>query len=442
MKKFLVFCLVSIVILLGISALADGQWHYCDICGREHSGTKCPEECQNECNQNQKGEHHKWHHCEERVISECWYCGEPTINHYENCCPEGAVIWNDIKGTFRNSKYSDEEGARLPQYCKYCEHYGYHHETECLNNPNAQRPTATPTPTATPKPTSTATPVACRHEEVAGYSTLLWTQVIATEDNCLNQKVRYDVICKACGEIVSTREETGSTSHNMQNGRCVTCGFAKVVATATPVACQHEEIAGHVTVLWTNVIASEKTCLHQGKRFDVICKVCGEVVSTSEVLERTEHNIQNGRCVICGFSKVVASPTMSPTLAPTMAPMVCAHEKCDTIGTIVWEEVVGIRGICKAERIRYDVICQKCGEVVGNSYEENKFYDTHDIRNGKCVECGFVEQLTIPTATQEPENNNSESDINVTHDNAKEIIMWIIIGILVGIVIALVVKKK
>ena len=44
----------------------------------------------------------------------------------------------------------------------------------------------------------------------------------------------------------------------------------------------------------------EATCTKEGYTGDVVCDICGEVMEKGAAIEKTAHNYQNGKCVVCG----------------------------------------------------------------------------------------------------------------------------------------------
>ena len=321
MKKF--FVAILILMTLFTVSYADGVWHYCDLCGREHSGTICPEQCIDPCSENEAGHIHKWYDCPEYTVTECWHCGEQTISHNANCCPEGNTIWNDVKGVFKTRKFKDEEGARLPTYCTYCEHYGYHASTECKKAPkytNTPKPTATPTtaPTKTPKPTNTPKPTEHVHTEAVLKSNPQH-EWVKTSDVCYRATSYVTVYCTTCNTVISTQENVEAFSHYFGNDRvCDYCEYGK--------ECQHTKYTTeYLGLVCVEEFKTFSRCRNLVYGYQEVCNACDKVIhSYSETVE-DDHKYRDGECVNCGFvirSNETATlvPTATPTPVVTSAP--------------------------------------------------------------------------------------------------------------------------
>ena len=319
MKKF--FVAILVLVSLFTLAYADGVWHYCDLCGREHSGTICPEQCIDPCLENEAGRIHKWYECPEYTVTECWHCGERTILHNANCCPDGNTVWNDVKGVFKSRKYKDEEGARLPVYCTYCEHYGYHNSNECKNAPkytNTPKPTTTPTikPTSTPKPTNTPKPTVHVHTEATLNSTpeRKW---IKSADICYQEISYVTKYCTTCNTVISTNEKVQSFSHYFGNDSvCNYCEYSK--------ECSHKEyVTKNLGIVCVEEFKTYSHCRDLVYGYEKICKACNKVIASySETVEDT-HKYRDGKCTNCGFviqSKETATPVVTAKPVSTATP--------------------------------------------------------------------------------------------------------------------------
>jgi len=323
MKKF--FVAILILVALFTVAHADGLWHYCDLCGREHSGTICPEQCIDPCSENEVGHIHKWYDCPEYIVTDCWHCGEMTIFHNANCCPEGNTIWNDIKGVFKTRKFKDEEGARLPTYCTYCEHYGYHTSTECKNAP---KPTEIPTtkPTATPKPTNTPKPTEHVHTEstLTSHPQREW---VKSNNVCYRETSYITVYCTTCNTVITTKESVSAFSHYFGKDRvCDYCEYGK--------ECQHTECrTEYLGLVCVEELKTFSRCRNLVYGYEKVCDACNEVVASYSETVEDDHKYRDGKCINCGFvirtqETATPIPTTTPivtsvptaTIAPTAIP--------------------------------------------------------------------------------------------------------------------------
>lgn len=334
MKKILTLVLVLTMTVVACTvAFASGSWHYCNLCGREHSGEKCPEACWNDCAQNRAGNEHKWYDCEEYVASRCLFCGKESTDHNDNSCPEGGTYWNDIDGVFKDAAwYTGAEGERKPVYCSFCGYYGYHFETECLKNPNRTTvvpATATPEPTVEPtaEPTVVATEAPCTHGNTY-ISTFLSYSTEKTEQYCYFIRYTNDVVCNDCHAILKQYETTDWKEHDIRDGKCVSCGYVAyvVTATATPTPqptvystgkCNHTNIKRYTSSGYTYGVRNDGTC-YSSHDVTTKCKDCGEVLNIDAQIIESEHRVEaNGVCRNCGLGSL---ESVSATVAPTQTP--------------------------------------------------------------------------------------------------------------------------
>jgi len=344
MKKILVLVIALMVSLCSI-AFAAGNMQHCDLCGREHAGTRCPEACQNDCVWNIEGVTHKWYDCPEYIVTSCWYCGDTSGIHNANTCPNGEVFWNDIKGTFRAIEYKGEEGTRLPEFCEFCDYYGYHSSSECVNNPNPSKPepTKTPKPTNSPKPTKT--PIAtklptwennfCDHSNLSTkYSDVISVKNM-TSEYCQVKKYKVVLICTNCDyETEETREE--KIPHQFTDGECCICGYGSNGPTlnnwtpndstndktpsSKPSTCTHE---GSTTLFRVGNYWYENggnVCIEYYNQ-EIYCNKCNTTVETKVIDTELEHKFSKGKCLRCDAIKPEeATPSPSPSPAPTSTP--------------------------------------------------------------------------------------------------------------------------
>jgi len=296
-----IFVAILVLVTLFTAASADGVWHYCDLCGREHSGTICPEQCIDPCRENEVGHIHKWYDCPEYTVIDCWYCGEKTINHNANCCPNGDTVWNDKNGVFKTSQYRNEDGARTPTYCTYCEHYGYHFPSECKKAP---KPTKTPKPTNTPRPTV----------HVHTKATLTSTPVrewVKSSNVCYRETIYITTYCTTCDEVISTKQDVHASSHYFGDDRaCDYCGYYK--------ECSHTSgITEYKELVRIEVIGTSRHCRIFFYDYEEVCNECNTVIAAYTESVEADHGYYNGVCVNCGF---VIKPTETATPVPTATP--------------------------------------------------------------------------------------------------------------------------
>ena len=97
--------------------------------------------------------------------------------------------------------------------------------------------------------------------------------VNAKAATCTEDGYTGDVVCKACGKVITKGEVIPATGHDT-------------------------EIVG----------AKEPTCTEDGYTGDEVCTICGEIVKKGEVIKATGHQYKDGKCTVCG----VADPNYKP----------------------------------------------------------------------------------------------------------------------------------
>ena len=97
--------------------------------------------------------------------------------------------------------------------------------------------------------------------------------VNAKAATCTEDGYTGDVVCKACGKVITKGEVIPATGHDT-------------------------EIVG----------AKEPTCTEDGYTGDEVCKTCGVTVKKGEVIKATGHQYKDGKCTVCG----VADPNYKP----------------------------------------------------------------------------------------------------------------------------------
>ena len=97
--------------------------------------------------------------------------------------------------------------------------------------------------------------------------------VNAKAATCTEDGYTGDVVCKACGKVITKGEVIPATGHDT-------------------------EIVG----------AKEPTCTEDGYTGDVVCKTNGETIKKGEVIKATGHQYKDGKCTVCG----AADPNYKP----------------------------------------------------------------------------------------------------------------------------------
>lgn len=67
---------------------------------------------------------------------------------------------------------------------------------------------------------------------------------------------------------------------------------------STYVIAQANETCQHSNTQTINV--SEPDCTHDGYTGDLICSDCGEIIEHGQVIDKTGHSFNNGKCTVCG----------------------------------------------------------------------------------------------------------------------------------------------
>ena len=134
-------------------------------------------------------------------------------------------------------------------------------------------------PTALDKINVTVTETERNDQTVNNAETL--TADLHTETETVNAKAATctedgytgDVVCKACGKVITKGEVIPALGHKI-------------------------ELVG----------AKEPTCTEDGYTGDEVCTICGEIVKKGEVIKATGHQYKDGKCTVCG----AADPNYKP----------------------------------------------------------------------------------------------------------------------------------
>ncbi len=130
--------------------------------------------------------------------------------------------------------------------------------------------------------------------------------VNAKAATCTEDGYTGDVVCKACGKVITKGEVIPATGHDTEivgakeptctedgytgDEVCKTCGVTVKKGEVIPAL-------GHKIKL---VGAKEPTCTEDGYTGDEICKTCGVTVKKGEVIPATGHDYKDGKCTVCG----------------------------------------------------------------------------------------------------------------------------------------------
>ena len=138
-------------------------------------------------------------------------------------------------------------------------------------------------PTALDKINVTVTETERNDQTVNNAETLAADLHTETETETVNAKAATctedgytgDVVCKACGKVITKGEVIPALGHKI-----------KLVG------------------------AKAATCTEDGYTGDEVCTVCGEIVKKGEVIKATGHQYKDGKCTVCG----AADPNYKPAV--------------------------------------------------------------------------------------------------------------------------------
>ena len=138
--------------------------------------------------------------------------------------------------------------------------------------------------------------------------------VNAKAATCTEDGYTGDVVCKACGKVITKGEVIPATGHDTEivgakEPTCTEDGYTgdEVCKTCGEIVKKGEVIPalGHKIKL---VGAKEPTCTEDGYTGDEVCTICGEIVKKGEVIKATGHQYKDGKCTVCG----AADPNYKP----------------------------------------------------------------------------------------------------------------------------------
>ena len=141
------------------------------------------------------------------------------------------------------------------------------------------------------------------------------TEIVgAKEPTCTEDGYTGDEVCKTCGVTVKKGEVIPATGHDTEivgakkptctedgytgDEVCKTCGVTVKKGEVIPATGHDTEIVG----------AKKPTCTEDGYTGDEVCKTCGETVKKGEVIKATGHSFKDGKCTVCG----AADPNYKP----------------------------------------------------------------------------------------------------------------------------------
>ena len=231
--------------------------------------------------------------------------------------------------------------------------------------------------------------------------------VNAKAATCTEDGYTGDVVCKACGKVITKGEVIPATGHDTEivgakeptctedgytgDEVCKTCGVTVKKGEVIPAL-------GHKIKL---VGAKEPTCTEDGYTGDEVCTICGEIVKKGEVIPALGHKIKlvgakeptctedgytgDEVCTICG--EIVKKGEVIPALGHKIK-LVGAKEPT-----------------CTEDGYTGDEVCTICGEIVKKG--EVIKATGHQYKDGKCTVCGVADPNYKPGVKTGDESNTA-----------------------------------
>ncbi len=272
--------------------------------------------------------------------------------------------------------------------------------------------------------------------------------VNAKAATCTEDGYTGDVVCKACGKVITKGEVIPATGHDTEivgakeptctedgytgDEVCKTCGVTVKKGEVIPAL-------GHKIKL---VGAKEPTCTEDGYTGDEVCTICGEIVKKGEVIPALGHKIKlvgakeptctedgytgDEVCTICG--EIVKKGEVIPALGHKIKLVGAKEPTCtedgytgDEVCTICGEivkkgEVIPALGhkiklvgakepTCTEDGYTGDEVCTICGEIVKKG--EVIKATGHQYKDGKCTVCGVADPNYKPGVKTGDESNTA-----------------------------------
>ena len=177
-------------------------------------------------------------------------------------------------------------------------------------------------PTALDKINVTVTETERNDQTVNNAETL--TADLHTETETVNAKAATctedgytgDVVCKACGKVITKGEVIPALGHKIElvGAKAATCTEDGYTGDEVCTICGEIVKKGEVIPAMGHKIklvgAKEPTCTEDGYTGDEVCTICGEIVKKGEVIKATGHQYKDGKCTVCG----AADPNYKPAV--------------------------------------------------------------------------------------------------------------------------------
>ena len=140
--------------------------------------------------------------------------------------------------------------------------------------------------------------------------------VNAKAATCTEDGYTGDVVCKACGKVITKGEVIPALGHKIElvGAKAATCTEDGYTGDEVCTICGEIVKKGEVIPAMGHKIklvgAKEPTCTEDGYTGDEVCTICGEIVKKGEVIKATGHQYKDGKCTVCG----AADPNYKPSV--------------------------------------------------------------------------------------------------------------------------------
>ena len=140
--------------------------------------------------------------------------------------------------------------------------------------------------------------------------------VNAKAATCTEDGYTGDVVCKACGKVITKGEVIPALGHKIElvGAKAATCTEDGYTGDEVCTVCGEIVKKGEVIPAMGHKIklvgAKEPTCTEDGYTGDEVCTICGEIVKKGEVIKATGHQYKDGKCTVCG----AADPNYKPSV--------------------------------------------------------------------------------------------------------------------------------
>ena len=140
--------------------------------------------------------------------------------------------------------------------------------------------------------------------------------VNAKAATCTEDGYTGDVVCKACGKVITKGEVIPALGHKIKlvGAKAATCTEDGYTGDEVCTVCGEIVKKGEVIPAMGHKIklvgAKEPTCTEDGYTGDEVCTICGEIVKKGEVIKATGHQYKDGKCTVCG----AADPNYKPAV--------------------------------------------------------------------------------------------------------------------------------